>query len=246
MRIVALGTADLDVRRLNGSLENKLLPALLPLTQWGRDRMLFVRMADDWTAYFDSDYEGGDPDGPISTMGKEIGCEYLQISSIPFVEDRVTSQRTLGSLEFTWRRMGRTIRHIQLNEDSPRWELDFGGESQPFEEPEMYKRRLIRERFTSDMLERYCQAIGVDVFNPRAYGPEAVLVDSSKLIPESVDPLRSWITTTWQATAERDVADGREPTSLVLPTDDPPKLFSLAESQAYMGVEPGLPSRIRG
>jgi len=33
------------------------------------------------------------------------------------------------------------------------------------------------------MLERYCKALDVDVFNPRAYGPQSVLVRSEVPVP---------------------------------------------------------------
>jgi hypothetical protein len=33
------------------------------------------------------------------------------------------------------------------------------------------------------MLDRYCRAIGIDVFNPKAYGPRAVLVTSDVAMP---------------------------------------------------------------
>lgn len=49
---------------------------------------------------------------------------------------------------------------------------------QLFEETEAYSARRLRDRFTSAMLERYCQALGVDVFNPSAYGPEVALVEN--------------------------------------------------------------------
>jgi hypothetical protein len=37
----------------------------------------------------------------------------------------------------------------------------------------------MRDRLTSAMLERYCQALGIDVFDPSFYGPDAVLVEST-------------------------------------------------------------------
>ena len=52
-----------------------------------------------------------------------------------------------------------------------KWVFISEGEVQPFEEPERYTERRIRDRLTSDMLERYCQAMGVDIFNANAYGP---------------------------------------------------------------------------
>jgi hypothetical protein len=42
------------------------------------------------------------------------------------------------------------------------------------------------------MLERYCQALGLDVFNPDTYGPESVLFESE--VPMPVDPMMMTLT----------------------------------------------------
>ncbi|MFJ3488189.1 hypothetical protein [Leifsonia aquatica] len=239
--------AELEVRRVKGSLEHSFLPALLPLTQWGRYRKLLAPIGDGWVAFMDSNYSGADYSGSVRTLSRIAGCGYAVIGSKPYVDDRATSQRGLGGLQFLWAREPEdVIRYIQLSEDRPRWGMYFGGEPQPFEEPERYTARRLRDRFDSGMLERYCQAIGIDVFNPDAYGPEGVIVDISKRRPDYVDPVQTWLLNSWKHTAELDITEGREPTPLPLPSGKPPRLFTLAESQAYMGVEPGIPSTLPG
>nr|CTQ95903.1 hypothetical protein [Kibdelosporangium sp. MJ126-NF4] len=64
-----------------------------------------------------------------------------------------------------------------------RWVFETSGTPLPFEETENYTKRMIRDRFTADMLERYCQALGIDVFNLEAYGSDGVLVQSRVVIP---------------------------------------------------------------
>src|SRR3970282_875427 len=59
-----------------------------------------------------------------------------------------------------------------------RWRLAANGTVQPFEEVDAYGSRRVRDRFTSEMLERYCQALGIDVFNPGFYGPGSVFMES--------------------------------------------------------------------
>ena len=49
-------------------------------------------------------------------------------------------------------------------------------ETQPFEEPEHYKERRIRDRLTDEMLERYCAALGIRLFDKAFYGPSGFLV----------------------------------------------------------------------
>ena len=72
------------------------------------------------------------------------------------------------------------------------------GAPQPFEELSTYEARNVQDRFTTDMLERYCRAIGIDVFNPGAYGPETVLVETqSRPAPGglvlTLDEAQSWL-----------------------------------------------------
>ena len=62
--------------------------------------------------------------------------------------------------------------------DGGKWKLELHGVEQAFEEFEAYRARRVRDRFNSQMLERYCQALDVDVFNPDFYQSEAVLIQS--------------------------------------------------------------------
>jgi len=51
------------------------------------------------------------------------------------------------------------------------WSFSESGEVQPFEEVDQYKKRMIQERFTVDMLERYCKALGIELNRADFYGP---------------------------------------------------------------------------
>jgi hypothetical protein len=75
------------------------------------------------------------------------------------------------------------VRTISIAYDGSRWEFGATGEVQPFEELEAYQARRVRDRFMSEMLERYCRALGLEVFDPGTYGPEAVLFESSVVVP---------------------------------------------------------------
>src|SRR5947208_1271478 len=70
-----------------------------------------------------------------------------------------------------------------VTHDGDRRVFTLTGTQQVFEEPDAYNARQVRDRFTSDMLERYCQALGIDVFNPEAYGPDSVFLESPVSIP---------------------------------------------------------------
>ncbi len=47
-----------------------------------------------------------------------------------------------------------------------------------FEEPGRYRVRRIADRFTDDMLERYCKALGIAFFDGAFYGTKAAVVNT--------------------------------------------------------------------
>ena len=76
-----------------------------------------------------------------------------------------------------WLNAGRTI-HAGYYDDG--WEFGANGPPLPFEESERYNERRIRDRFTDEMLERYCAQLGIDLFNENFYGPEFELFTRSE------------------------------------------------------------------
>ena len=70
------------------------------------------------------------------------------------------------------------VRTVSVAFDGGRWQFTATGVEQAFEEVDAYRARGVRDRFTSTMLERYCQALGIHVFDPAFYGPGAVLIES--------------------------------------------------------------------
>lgn len=60
------------------------------------------------------------------------------------------------------------------------WKFSATGPVLPFEQTELYAGRRIRDRFTPQMLQSYCRALGIDVFNADFYGPEFVLFEPIK------------------------------------------------------------------
>ncbi|MEA3215079.1 MAG: hypothetical protein QOJ19_1235 [Acidimicrobiia bacterium] len=77
------------------------------------------------------------------------------------------------------------VRIVSVAFDGSRWQFNATGTEQAFEEVEAYRARRVRDRFTSAMLEHYCQALGIDVFEPSFYGPDAVLIEST--VPRPAD-----------------------------------------------------------
>ncbi len=156
-----------------------MLRRLEPLTSAGVPRELLVS-AGKWTAYFNNSLYGTDAEPVIGYLTEALSCQGVVVDCAPTVVSGKEVQR-YGAVQFSLFGPLRTdwlnyVRSVGVAYDD-RWEFFATGVEQPFEEPEAYEARRIRDRFTSGMLERYCQALGIDVFNPDAYGPEAVYLE---------------------------------------------------------------------
>ncbi|GAA4174186.1 hypothetical protein GCM10022287_17670 [Gryllotalpicola koreensis] len=99
------------------------------------------------------------------------------------------------------------IRGIGLVQDGACWHFTLSGEQQPFEDPAAYGSRRVRERFTTEMLDEYCRALGLRVFDESFYSGEAYLVEHSpaKFPPDAgrlvfdLDEARTWLGISEQA-----------------------------------------------
>lgn len=167
----------------------EVLHRLEPLVGGARPRELLVEVAGGWTAYFDCGLQGTDAVSAIGHLASAIPCSGLVIMAAPHTLGRRGLRHgQYGSVQFELFGPNATyflnyVRSIVVAHDGSRWIFETSGQVQPFEEPEAYRSRRIRDRFTSSMLERYCRALGVDPFNEAAYGPRAVLIESSVVIP---------------------------------------------------------------
>lgn len=158
------------------------LRALEPLTGGVRPRELLVDASADWTAYFDCSLRGTDAVSTIGYLSRTVGCQGLAIRTVPHTVDlRDVEKRRMGAMQFELFGPLQTdflnyVRTIALSYDGSRWVFEANGTEQWFEDVEAYKARKARDRFTTEMLEQYCRALDLDVFDPSAYGPRAVLI----------------------------------------------------------------------
>jgi hypothetical protein len=64
-----------------------------------------------------------------------------------------------------------------------KWSFEANGTVQSFEETTMYHKRRVVDRFTPEMLKRYCYALGILVDVPDFYQTPALLVATSDPLP---------------------------------------------------------------
>lgn len=138
------------------------LLSLEPLTN-PSDRYLLVETNSNWTAVFANGLRVNDVASATGYLPRVLNCRGLEVGYTPDFSKskRKDLIRKWGSTHFTLYGPKETdwlnrIRHLHVSNDVGGWSFDEGGEVQPFEEPESYKKPLIRDRFTpeNDTVER--------------------------------------------------------------------------------------------
>ena len=181
----------------------EVLHRLEPLTGGARPRQLLVN-AGQWTAYFDNSLRGTDASPVVGHLAEELGCRGVTIRTspctvgLPGIRDG-----RYGSVQFELFGPSQTdylnyVRSVAVAFDGHRWQFVLAGTEQPFEETDFYRARRVRDRFTSEMLERYCKALGIEVFDPSFYGPAAVCFDWDVIVPKeglvlSLAEVQAWL-----------------------------------------------------
>jgi hypothetical protein len=165
-----------------------VLSQLEPLVTPPR-RTLFVATASPWTAYFDNGSHGPDPRPPISYLALQLRCRGLHTTCVrnTMRKDESTGKwrGVYGAVQFEMfarerREFLNCERAVGVTNDG-RWIFDDSGTPQPFEESERYSARKITDRFTPEMLERYCAALGIRLFDETFYSGPGWLVVTDKL-----------------------------------------------------------------
>lgn len=159
----------------------QVLHRLEPLTAGYYPREMFVSCGSEWTVYFNCARWGTDSQPVVGVVSKRLNVRSVRVVVQDHLQGKRNPHGLSGSVQFGMtgpEGVGalRGIRSVSAHFES-RWEWEAYGEVQPFEEVERYGERRIRDRLTPAMVERYCQALGIDVFNPAAYGPSAVFYE---------------------------------------------------------------------
>lgn len=187
---------------------SEALGRLEPLTGGSRPRELLVA-AGGWTAYFDNSLRGTDAVSTVGHLTRKLQCQGLAIEVVPHtVGAPGVREGRMGAVQFELfgpldTEFLNYVRTVSVVFDGSRWQFNATGTEQAFEEVDSYQARRVRDRFTSEMLERYCQALGIDVFDPSFYGPDAALVEST--VPMSPDGM---VMTLQQAQAWLEILPG--------------------------------------
>ncbi len=180
-------------RPVSGAL-TALLDGLLPLTG-PLLRYVWVQTIGRWTAYFDNFVLGSDTFGPVSYLAQQLGCRGVAIGCREGTAKRgaAASFSLYGPEPTDWLNLIRAVSAVQ---DMGQWAWSATGSVQPFEDTAAYQRRRVRDRLTPDMLDRYCESLGIRPFAESFYGTSGQLVENAAVTAlvrtETLEQARAW------------------------------------------------------
>jgi hypothetical protein len=137
-------------------------------------RVLFLPTRSDWTIFLRSGINGSDPFAPMSCLAGTMGVLALRVcargpeATWPASILEAYAPPSLGGTP----PLGYRRRVVAMN-DGGRWIFEAAGEPFPFEDLAAYRRPRKRERFTTDMLVRYLEALGARPFADEFYAASA-------------------------------------------------------------------------
>jgi hypothetical protein len=152
----------------------------------GSQRVLFLSTQSPWTACFDNGVRGGNPATFVGELAQRMACRGIACGCIPntlSARDAGTPG-TWGAVKFTLfapetRARLNIERSLSAINDVRGWEFTALGAPQPFEHPERYSAKRVADRFTPDLLDDYCRALGIRLFDETFYGGRGLLTHAS-------------------------------------------------------------------
>jgi hypothetical protein len=184
------GLADFFDRWLNGLgptvrglLRCDLAAALKQLGEGGASRVLLAETQSDWVAVFVDRNDSFHSE--VCHPARAYPCRGLCVRWFKHTIDQDPRQGQYGAI--TFQTLGghsadslnveRTV-DVGCYEDG--WRFTASGPLLPFEQTERYAARKVRDRFTPELLQAYCRALGIDLFSAAFYGPAFVFFQPRK------------------------------------------------------------------
>jgi hypothetical protein len=163
----------------------RLDPLTTPL-----DRYLLVETRSAWSAVFANGLRGNDVFSPVSYLPTVLKCRGLEVVCVPDRSDMSAKDalRVYGAIVFALYGPEKTdwlnrIRRVAVTNDVDGWEFAAEGEIQPYEQTENYQKRRVVDRFSVEMLESYCAALGIRLFDPNFYGGQCLVSHTKRAAP---------------------------------------------------------------
>ena len=144
-------------------------------------KFLLVESVDRRTVVFRNS-SAGVVELPIWNASGDLGVSAYYICNTPNTISKDQRSGAWGARKIEYRLPGNTIVQeptfgIHLINDAGRWCFYRYGEKQHFEEEQAYKVWRKTERFTEAMLIRYCEALGVPVYDRDFYTNKCIIIE---------------------------------------------------------------------
>ena len=152
------------------------LQRLVPLQKLGANRYLFLKTDSAWTAFFHNGCQGGATFETATMLADVLDCRAVSTSCRP---DTLSGQPPgsrngmWGSVQFVLFQgkggLRNRVRSVAAVQDDRKWCFEAHGQVQPFENVDNYNAKNKRDRFTSELLQAYCLALGIRILDPSFY-----------------------------------------------------------------------------
>ena len=143
----------------------------------GAQRVLFLSTSGPWTACFDNGAKGGNPSTIVGELSQRMKIRGLACACIPNTLARRDGAKpgTWGAVKFALfapekRDFLNVERSVSVANDVGGWQFHSMGKVQPFEQIDRYAAKRVADRLTPELLEDYCRAFGIDLFDADFYG----------------------------------------------------------------------------
>jgi hypothetical protein len=155
------------------------LRALAPLTSI-ESRFLFSETQSAWTAYFDNANRGTDAFPVASYLAQMLDCRGLKAVHVPH-----TFLNGLGKYgAFAFELYGpkptdflNYVRSVALINDGGKWVFTQNGNPLPGEDSSSYSDRLVKNRFSYELLRKLLRLVDADPFEEKFYGRRSTLLE---------------------------------------------------------------------
>ena len=145
-------------------------------------RVLFLSTKARWTACFDNGAKGGNPSTLVGELSQQLKVSGIACACIPNTLTRRDAGKhgTWGAVKFALfapetRDFLNVERSVSVTNDVKGWQFQSTGRVQPFEQVDRYGASRVADRFSAEMLEDYCRALGIDLFDEAFYGGSGVV-----------------------------------------------------------------------
>lgn len=173
------GRATVDRHDLNGGLASALAN-LDPLTAPSSKVLVVPTVEDRWTAWFHNTVGGTDPLSGAGYLSGVLGTRAVAIDD----NDGWVQQFSLFD-------QGDSVRTVSASAQTGRrgWQFTEGGPRLPWENPEAFDRRRVRDRFGPAELEAICAGLGIQLRDDDWFAPggRTTLVHRHGGVPVSLE-----------------------------------------------------------